>query len=189
MSLIIIGVIAFFLFSIYDINSIILKNRILKNMFFIGFLLLAFSTVGLVFVACRNEGINYFRVFTFGFLSIIMFCLLVYSLFFALPFKATYIEETNSVCQSGVYALCRHPGLLFFSAFYFFLWLTFYTEQLFWAGLIFSLCNLIYVIFQDRWTFIRLFDDYQTYQQNTPFLIPSFNSLKRCFKTCHREME
>jgi protein-S-isoprenylcysteine O-methyltransferase Ste14 len=189
MSLISLGVIAFLLFVIYDINSIIFKNPILKYLFFIGLLLLFFSTVGLVFGACQNETINYFRISIYGFLSIVMLCFLLYSLFFALPFKETYLDDSKSVCQTGVYALCRHPGLLFFTGFYFFLWLAFDSEQLFLAGLIFSLCNLIYVIFQDRWTFIRYFDDYKIYQKNTPFLIPSLDSLKRCLKTFRQEME
>lgn len=189
MLLIGLGVMAFFLFIVYDINSIVLKNKVLKMLFLIGVLLLAFSTLGLIILVFHIDVLYHFNFYLFSLLSVLMLALLAYSLFFALPFKDTYIKESTNVCQYGIYALCRHPGVLFLAAFYFFLGLALDSKMLLTAGLIFSLCNLAYVIFQDRWTFVRLFDDYQTYQRTTPFLIPNLQSIRLCFKTWHQEME
>ena len=46
------------------------------------------------------------------------FAALIYTLFFALPFDETYAKQNNGryVCDRGVYALCRHPGILCFFA-------------------------------------------------------------------------
>jgi len=79
--------------------------------------------------------------------------------------------------------LCRHPGVLWFMGFYFFLWLTLKIPLLLLAGIIFSCFNLMYVIFQDRWTFTRVFEDYNDYKKLTPFIIPNFKSIKRCLQT------
>ncbi len=49
--------------------------------------------------------------------------LLVYTLFFALPFEKTYtrLEENPPVYTEGVYSLCRHPGVVWFFFLYLFL--------------------------------------------------------------------
>ena len=48
------------------------------------------------------------------------FAALIYCLFFALPFEQTYADQDSGsrVCRSGVYALCRHPGVLCFAVMY-----------------------------------------------------------------------
>lgn len=188
---IILGVFAFFLFIVYDFNSIILKNKIINRFFFFGIALLGMSTIGLIFDAIKKSAEDFWRIAFFGLLAIVFLLLLIYTLFLALPFEETYIKETDlkKVCSRGVYALSRHPGILFFSGFYLFLWLAFNTVLLFWAGLIFSGCNLIYVFFQDRWTFMNVFEDYDKYKRETPFVIPNLKSIKRCLYTWRQEME
>ncbi len=46
--------------------------------------------------------------------------LLIYTLFFALPFEETYCEENKlrAAYTEGVYGLCRHPGVLWFAGAY-----------------------------------------------------------------------
>ena len=62
-------------------------------------------------------GISSGRFFSFSPFWPFFLVLLVYTLFFALPFHDTYIHGTTapSLCRSGVYALCRHPGVLWLS--------------------------------------------------------------------------
>lgn len=117
-----VGFVAFLLFFIYDLNSVIFKFKLLYGCFFAGFFLLASSTVGIIISWRSLIKIDVLRMVTFGILTLLFFLLLIYTLFFALPFKSTYIEtETlNKVCRSGVYALCRHPGVLWFFGFYIF---------------------------------------------------------------------
>lgn len=179
------GITAFLFFIIYDVNMIILKLKLFNSFFFLGFLFLMIATGGIIFESQYFIKGDVLRMIIFGIPTIIFFILLMYTLFFALPFRKTYIkaDESKDVCQKGVYALCRHPGVLWFNGFYLFLWLTFGSSFLFWAGLTFSFSNLIYVIFQDRWTFMKKFKDYQEYKEKTPFIIPNCMSIKHCLKT------
>lgn len=179
------GFVAFLLFFIYDINSIIFKNKLLYGCFFVGSFLIIVATVGIVITYRDLIKIDVFRITIFGILAAFFFLLMIYTLFFALPFKDTYIETEASlkVYQSGVYALCRHPGVLWFMGFYIFLGLALKIPLLLTAAVIFSLLNILYVIFQDRWTFMKIFDDYDEYKKDTPFLIPNLKSIKRCIQT------
>ncbi len=181
MAYIFLGVLAFLLFVISDINSIIMKNKLLNSCFFMGFILLVIATAGIIL----SEWDKSFRMLLFGFLAFIFLILLIYTLFFALPFKKTYIDTHSSpkVCDSGVYALCRHPGVLWFIGFYLFFGLALNMMLLLLAAFIFSSLNIIYVVFQDRWTFINTFDNYEKYKINTPFLLPNIKSIKRCLHT------
>ncbi len=183
------GIAAFILFVLYDINSIILKNKLLKCSFFAGFILLAVSTFGLVWSTRDLIKLNLINILLNGCLSAVFFFLLIYSLFFAIPFKNTYIakEEASKVCKRGVYALCRHPGVLWFTGFYLFLGLALRQPLLFTAAGIFSFLNILYVLFQDNWTFMKSFPDYGAYKIDTPFLIPNRQSIKRCIKTLYKK--
>lgn len=179
------GCVSFLFFVVYDINSISLKSKLLHKSFAVGCMLLAASTAGLIAVSDPKNNFDLLRTGFFSILALVFLILLVYTLFFALPFHDTYIygdkEEKSapSACQSGVYALCRHPGVIWFVGFYFSLWLMIPDSLLLSAAVIFSILNIAYVVFQDKWTFMRSFSDYSQYKKNTPFLIPTFQSITR----------
>jgi protein-S-isoprenylcysteine O-methyltransferase Ste14 len=181
---VLIGIAAFVLFIVYDINSIIMKNKFLNGCFFAGNILLIVATAGIIFKSRDAIKMDVLRIVFFGIFTLLFFSLLIYTLFFALPFKNTYIETDSSpkVCQSGVYALCRHPGVLWFAGFFIFLGLTLNIPLLLTAAVIFSLLNTLYVIFQDQWTFMKIFENYDEYKINTPFLLPNTKSIKRCLQ-------
>lgn len=185
MLFIIMGSCAFFLFFLYDINSIKLKLRAFHSCFFIGFLLLIIATAGILISTRDRIEVSIVRMVIFGLPTLLFLWLLIYTLFFALPFKDTYVDKdsTSNVYQNGVYALCRHPGVIMFIGFYLFFGLTFNIDLLYKAAIIFSSFNIFYVIFQDNWTFIKQFDNYNQYKMNTPFLIPNIKSIKRCLET------
>lgn len=179
------GVTAFVLYFIYDINSFTRKWRILHSFFFWGTGLLAAAT-----------GIDFWQAWHCGAFSgagdglllagaLVCFAALIYSLFFALPFKQTYSEQTDGrrVYRKGVYALCRHPGILCFFATYIFLGLAALPGAMIWHGLIFSLLNLLYAWFQDQITFPKTFCDYDDYRIHVPFLIPTKNSVVIAYRT------
>lgn len=182
---ILMGLLAFLLFSAYDINSVTSKINIIKPFFFLGSFLLIIATAGIIIESFHDIKWDLGWMSISGFFSLIFLILLIYTLFFALPFNETYvnISATPKVYRDGFYALCRHPGVLWFMGFYFFLWLTLKIPLLLVAGIIFSCCNFLYVIFQDHWTFPRVFEDYNDYQKHTPFIIPNFKSIKRCLQT------
>lgn len=183
---ILMGLLAFLLFAAYDINSVTSKTKnIVDRFFFLGSLLLIGATAGIIIESFSEIPWDLLRMSIGGIFSLVFLILLIYTLFFALPFNDTYVNsnKTPKVCRNGFYALCRHPGVLWFAGFYFFLWLTLKIPLLLWAAIIFSSCNFIYIIFQDLWTFPRIFADYHDYQKHTPFIIPNFKSIKRCLQT------
>lgn len=59
-------------------------------------------------------------------------------------------------------------------------------KLLLWLAFFYSLLNLFYVVLQDRYTFPRIFSDYESYQQKVPFLLPNRESLKRCVSTLRK---
>ena len=181
---ILLGFVAFLFFVIYDINSIIFKLKILNGCFFVGIFLITVATVGIIITTRDLINTDVFEMGILEIFAVIFFSLLIYTLFFALPFKNTYIETEGSpkVYQCGVYALCRHPGVLWFIGFYTFLGLALKIPLLLTAAVIFSLLNILYVVFQDRWTFMKVFENYDNYKKDTPFLVPNLKSIKCCLQ-------
>ena len=80
-------------------------------------------------------------------LAILFLGLLIYTLFFALPFEETYIEQdAHKTYDKKMYALCRHPGVLWFAGFYFCLWLSLGTKPLLAMAVWFSFLNFCYIV-------------------------------------------
>lgn len=181
------GVIAFILFVFYDLEQAhFISCRFHKTIqffFTIGFLLLLFTTI----TAVWREVINISEWSTgqifFSVLAIFFLLLLLYTLFFALPFEETYVTQNGyKTYDKGMYALCRHPGVLWFTGCYVSLWMAFGGGLLPMAVLYCSL-NVLYIILQDVITFPRVFVDYSLYKQHVPFLIPTVKSIKACIRT------
>ena len=177
---------AFALFLLYDLNDVLWKNRLLHGSFTLGCLLLLAATAGDLWTAWPEEG--FLRPVRIACLAAAAVCLalLIYTLFFALPFDETYRQrqgEGRRVCDRGMYALCRHPGILWFFSFYLLLGLAAAPSPLLGHGLFYSLCNFLYAVFQDLWTFPRTFCDYRQYQSKTPFLLPTPASIRRAVET------
>ena len=95
-----------------------------------------------------------------------------------------YTENTlRNAYTDGVYALCRHPAVLWFTGLYFSLWLMVLTTEAVITFLIYILMDILYIILQERFIFFKTFKNYSEYQMNTPFLIPTINSIKKCVHT------
>ncbi len=182
---IVMGVAAYLFFVVYDINSILIKNKLLRGSFFAGFILLTGATAGIVVSSRKMIQLDWSRIFVCGTIALLFFLLLIYTLFFALPFQDTYLERDSAprLYRGGVYALCRHPGVLWFIGFYFALGQALRLPLLLIASAVFSSLNILYVLFQDCWTFRKVFPDYDEYKKETPFLLPNLTSIKCCFRT------
>lgn len=181
-----VGGAAFALFFLYDLNSVLWKDRLLHGSFTLGCLLLAAATAAGLWAAWPGRALlRPARLMCLAG-AVVCLALLVYTLFFALPFDETYRREENGgrpVCDRGMYALCRHPGILWFFLLYLLLGLAAAPSPLLGQGLFYSLCNLLYAVFQDLWTFPRTFCDYRQYQSKTPFLLPTPASIRRAVET------
>lgn len=187
----VIGIAAFAVFWIYDVNSVIWKNKIAEKSFFAGSVMILAAGIGTVYNALSSDG--YLIVFPAGiritacFAGIIFTALLVYTLFFAIPFKDTYVyggnEERRTVCRSGVYAMCRHPGILWFAGVFICLCIVFTEKNMVIFSITVCLLNMLYAAFQDKWTFIHTFSDYESYKTETPFLVPRISDIAEGLKT------
>ena len=182
---IITGLGAFVLFVIYDLNSVRFQKKLIKPAFFVGFVLLIIATAMMFAAGWSEEVSGRVRQVVLLALAAVFLALLVYTLFFALPFQPTYIRENSrpKVYSEGVYALCRHPGVLWFIGMYACFALAMPTAPMIRGSVVFSVCNVLYVIMQDMWTFPKYFGDYSSYKDEVPFLIPTVKSGKRCFNT------
>lgn len=179
------GITAFVLFLIYDVNSFLWQRRIPRTFFMIGTGLLGTAVILDLYAAWRAGAFC-------GPLDILLlaggavfFAALLYSLFFALPFKETYTEQKNGcrVYDRGVYALCRHPGILCFFGMYLLPGIAALPEKMLFHSILFSLLNLAYAWFQDCVTFPKTFCDYADYQKKVPFLIPTGESTRTAVRT------
>lgn len=181
----ILGIAAFVLFFIYDVNSISLKNLFIHRLFIIGSVLIVISGALDLFSAFKNGSVSGTSDIFFMFLGFLSAAALIYCLFFALPLGDTYInpEENPKVYDKGVYALCRHPGLLCFFLMYVFLGISALPEKMLEHGIVFSVLNLLYTVFQDVVTLPKSFSGYTEYRKTTPFLLPTAASIKNAAKS------
>jgi len=182
------GIAAFLLYLVYDINSITCKNRILHLFFMAGTVLLCTATaldLRSAWMTAAFRGVGDILLLV-G--SSLCFAALIYCLFFALPFDETYRDqkENRFVYSKGVYALCRHPGILCFFGMYLLFGLAALPTAVLRNCVVFSILNLMYAWFQDRITFPKTFCDYKNYQKNVPFLIPTVDSIRAAVRTMSR---
>lgn len=168
--MVILGTIGYILFFIYDINSIHWNNSIIKRFFFIGSIFILVGTIFEFVSNFKNIQFDLFHII-FIFLSILFFILLIYTLFFCFSFDETYIKQTNrKVYDKGMYGICRHPGIYWFFLLYVSLGMIIYPSSFIFKGILLSFYNLVYALFQDSYTFMHTFDDYDLYKKNVPFL-------------------
>lgn len=172
------GAAAFPLCLIYDVFN--MKRRRGGVCFFaLGALLLAGST-GYVLARRLPDGLALAPVLcTVAALgALASFAGLIAALFVAIP-PASYVSDgEKAVVASGLYALCRHPGVLFLCAFYFFAALML-RSRAGWAMLaLYTALDTAYVAVQDKYIFPRVIAGYGEYKRTTPFLLPTAASLR-----------
>ena len=183
------GLLGFILFFIYDLNDAYWNHKILNGLFPVGLILLGGSViVEIVLAIVTIPKLGFISLLGLTF-ALLFFVGLMYTLFFALPFKSTYIDvaEGRKTFKFGVYALCRHPGLGCFIGLFFFLYLAFPSTKIAIMSIVYCALNLLYVVFQDLLTFPVIFSDYDLYKSETPFIVPNFKSIRTCCRTLNME--
>ncbi|MCF0133763.1 MAG: hypothetical protein HUJ72_07845 [Blautia sp.] len=199
------GIAAFGCFVLYDLNSVLWKKRALHSCFLTGCILLLGMTLYMLISgsATVDHGV---RFWVFFLAAVVFVVLLIYTLFFALPFGETYLakegdaqgklyahrhaekERKPEVYNRGMYALCRHPGVLWFFLFYFFMGIALYPAAFLYPGLFYSALNVGYVVLQDVWTFPETLNGYGQYKRETPFLLPDKESIRSCLSDIRERM-
>lgn len=169
------GCMAFALFFLGDYNDWKLEKPLLRFCFPCGFLLLTAVTV-FQCIAGKTENTLFFRIVS-GFFGVLFLALEIYTLFFALSAKDAYAtqEKGRRACTSGIYSICRHPGVLWFIGLYFCLWGTFGLSLF--TAVLYSSLNVLLIIFEDLFVFPTTLEGYADYKKETPFLIPTLKSL------------
>ncbi len=162
------------------------KVRFFKQAIFVVGNALVFLSVLLSCFKSEYFNIPFFAHIVGWVITPVFFVLLMYSLFFEIPFKKTYMKAGTGdvLVTTGTYALVRHPGVL---------WLTvFLTGMLLITGsrmLVFTIpvivsMDVVYVAIQEKYYFIKIFgEEYREYQKTVPMLFPSVYSIKRCVST------
>ena len=184
----ILGVVGFLLYLIYDVNSFTWQRQLPRTFFLLGTLCIG-AAAGLdIAAAVRADAFRGAVDLLLLAAAALSFGALIYVLFFALPFDETYTEQENGrpVCDRGAYALCRHPGIPCFFAVFLFLGFAALPAGLLGHGMVFSLLNLGYAVFQDRVTFPKTFSNYETYRKKVPFLLPTRSSIRLARQTWPR---
>lgn len=171
------GAFAFVLLFLGDWNDWKWNRRILRLCFPAGTVLLAAVTA--VQFGLRAPARLAVRV-PFLLLSAVFLGLLVYTLFFAIPAGDAYVTQAcgRPACVSGVYALCRHPGVLWFAGLYGCLIPAAGLPAA--SALGYTALNVMLAAFEDTCVFPARLAGYGAYRRHTPFLVPNPASLRAC---------
>ena len=143
---------------------------------------------GMFMLPFDNRSFVFSYVLVLGAHTLITKTLLIWALFFALPFSGTYVgQQQSTVVDSGLYALCRHPGVLFFAGMYLCAWLFCGRDAMLLTAVSLTLCDVLHVFVQDRVYFPKTLTGYGDYRRRVPFLIPNAASVRRCIHTLHQK--
>jgi len=114
--------------------------------------------------------------------------LLIHSLFISLPFRKTYMATGvgDRLITTGVYALVRHPGVIWFTLLMLSLIPVSGSRLLLVAAPTFILLDIVLVVIQDRFIFSRMFKEYEAYRRETPMLWPLRRSINAFLRSVRR---
>ncbi len=174
------GSISFVLMLLFDVFTL-KKQHFLKLLFGIsGLVLFIFSLINLLLNADYKFYNNAVRI-PAGFFFFVFFGLLIYSLFLEIPFTKTYKfkDPNNTLIDSGTYALCRHPGVLWFFMMFINIFLLTGAKLVLIAGITWTFIDICYVLIQEKYIFKKQFINYHLYQKSTPMLLPTIDSIKK----------
>jgi protein-S-isoprenylcysteine O-methyltransferase Ste14 len=175
-----IGIFGFIVIHLFDLVSLKrIPFGVKPAVWAAGFTILIFSLVKL----CLQSNTLAIPAWLTGigwFLLAISLIMISFALFINLPFRKTYVSTGvgDKLIKTGLYALVRHPGVYWVTAFFFSLAFISKSSPMLIAAPIFAILNIALVIFQDRYFFVRMFAGYDQYQRETPMLIPNRRSIK-----------
>ena len=154
---------------------------------------LAWATAGLcaiisvVMVSVKGDKIALpVPISLIGWVGVVVFAgLFVYSALIELYLHGTSVtsESKLSLVTTGTYALTRHPAFLWCSLFLVCLLLATRSRLLIIAAPLWILADGLYVWFEEKVYFERMFEGYQEYKRHTPMLLPTLRSARRFLRT------
>jgi len=176
------GAIAFILLTVFDFNKLNHIHPLLNAFFALGVLLLVISAGG-VLLAYQDWG-HFNDIPLFWLFAVAGALEMIYALFFALEFKKTYVSADNEqLVDTGLYALCRHPGVWGFAILAFSLGMALGSPIVLSTAFVWTLLDILRVYIQDNWFFMRTIPGYAEYKQRTPFLLFGVKELRKCVES------
>jgi Putative protein-S-isoprenylcysteine methyltransferase len=183
MIFILLGCIAFVLMFIFDLNKAYFIHNYINLCYLVGMALLMYSTIGIISMKDMVFIMPEWLHWLFRLLSFLSLIFMLYSLFFALPFSEIYSQSGKvRLIDNGIYALCRHPGVIAFFFFYIFLGFACGKYLMLKAALYWTIMDIIYSYLEDRWLFPKYIYGYEEYCQTVPFIIPNSMTIKKLIK-------
>jgi protein-S-isoprenylcysteine O-methyltransferase Ste14 len=182
---IILGIIGFSALFFHD-HAVVRGNMILRIIVLaIGSIILSFSLFALCFFFEKIIIPPVFRPIgiVFSFLFILFG---IYSIIIEIPLKTRFKKNRNGepLITNGTYALCRHPGVLWFSFTMLGLFLVFPSVIMLYSIPIWIASDILLVFLQERYYFNVIFGDkYGEYKKIVPFIIPNAKSIRVCIGT------
>lgn len=179
----IIGTVSFLVMALSDWLCVVKGVKNGACLFIAGCLMLSGATLGMLMNGPFHNGSVLLSAMSWCGVAL-MLALLVHSVFFTLHSNGSSGLPANSgekyplVC-TGVYALCRHPGVLWLCGVYLFLWCACGGIHWLAATALFTAADAAYAYWQDRIIFPMSIENYAHYQQETPFLLPTPGSVRR----------
>jgi protein-S-isoprenylcysteine O-methyltransferase Ste14 len=183
---IIIGAVGFVVVHLFDLVALKRIPRLKPIIWCIGSGLLIYSLVMICRYPVKIELPDWSVWLGWGVLTVSLF-LLIHSLFVSLPFRKTYVDTGvgDKLVKTGLYALVRHPGIMWFPLFMLSLIPISRSSLLLIAAPLFIALDIVLVVIQDKFIFGRMFHGYDSYRQETPMLLPnkkSFSAFLRSFR-------
>jgi len=177
----IIGCFSFGAMLLFDISAL-LNKKILQ------YIMLVFALGTLGYGLYDLMRYNHQFEISFGFfpvlivLDVVFFILLIYSIVIEVRINQTLKGQKTELVTNGTYSISRHPGVIWL--FFVFIISAIILENYLFliAGGVWTLANSVYVYYQERFVLTKLFKSYSMYQQTTPMLIPTINSIKKITK-------
>lgn len=186
---IVLGTVAFLVAGFFDLAALKEWRHVKQVIGLAAVLLFSYS---LIMIALHPDKLRMPAVLShMGWILLpVSLLLLVYSLFLEIPFRPTYTASGagDRLVRTGTYALVRHPGVLWFALLLVSVLLVSRSRLLLWAGPIWLGLDVLLVWIQDRFTFPRQFPDYVEYQRETPMVLPTLTSVRRCWRTLRKPM-
>lgn len=181
MKLTLLGALGFLSFALKEVADYDPKliEKISKNSVFRSGALYYVGGIALIAVSTLMQ-LKSLKSLGFCIAAALLLALQLYALFGCFSDKNAYGSgKKQSVYDKGIYALCRHPGFLFFAGLYICLCLG--TELPWYVAALYTALDLLLVIAEDVLVFPKTLDGYGDYKLTTPFLIPTPKSIKRMF--------
>jgi protein-S-isoprenylcysteine O-methyltransferase Ste14 len=183
---IIIGAIGFVVVHLFDLVALKRIPRLKPIIWCIGSGLLIYSLVMICRYPVKIELPDWSVWLGWGVLTVSLF-LLIHALFVSLPFRKTYVDTgvSDKLVRTGLYALVRHPGIMWFPLFMLSLIPISRSSLLLIAAPLFIALDIVLVVIQDKFIFGRMFHGYDSYRRETPMLLPnkkSFSAFLRSFR-------